>query len=55
MEESFNNTERRVYPRFFIDLPLEYRDMDDSSLRGGIVVNASEGGFPPETSLLVQN
>jgi hypothetical protein len=40
-----DNNERRRYPRFFIDLPLEYRDMDDSCLRGGIVVNASKGGF----------
>jgi hypothetical protein len=45
MEGSFNNKERRKYPRFFIDLPLEYRDMDGSCLGGAIVVNASEGGF----------
>jgi hypothetical protein len=45
MEGSFNNRERRSYPRFFIDLPLEYRDMDGSCLHGGIVVNASEAGF----------
>ena len=45
MEGSSNNRERRRYPRVFIDLPLEYREMDDSSLRGAIVVNASEGGF----------
>ena len=45
MEGSFDSRERRRYPRFFIDLPAEYRDMDDSCLRGAIVVNASEGGF----------
>ena len=45
MEGSFNNKERRRYPRFSIDLPLEYREMGDSCLRGAIVVNASEGGF----------
>lgn len=45
MEGSSNKRERRSYPRFIIDLPLEYRDMDDSCLRGAIVVNASEGGF----------
>jgi hypothetical protein len=45
MEESLNNRERRRYPRFLIDLPLEYRDMDNSHARGGIVVNASETGF----------
>jgi hypothetical protein len=45
MEGSFDSRERRRYPRFFIDLPAEYRDMNDSCLRGAIVVNASEGGF----------
>ncbi len=50
MEESFDNKERRSYPRVIIDLPLEYRDMDGSCLRGGIVVNASEGGFLIETT-----
>ena len=45
MEGSFDSRERRRYPRFFIDLPAEYRDMGDSCLRGAIVVNASEGGF----------
>ncbi|MGZ3538874.1 MAG: PilZ domain-containing protein, partial [Thermodesulfobacteriota bacterium] len=45
MEKPFNNRERRNHPRFFIDLPLEYRDMDGSCLRGAIVVNASERGF----------
>ena len=42
---SFDKRERRGYPRFIVDLPLEYRDMDGSCLRGGIVANASEGGF----------
>jgi hypothetical protein len=42
---SFNKKERRRYPRFIVDLPLEYRDRDGSCLRGGILVNASEGGF----------
>ncbi len=45
MEESLDNKEKRRYPRFLIDLPLEYRDMDGSCLRGGIVANASETGF----------
>lgn len=45
MEKPFNNREKRSHPRFFIDLPVEYRDMDDSCLRGAIVVNASEKGF----------
>jgi hypothetical protein len=33
-----------------VDLPLEYRVTDGPSLRGGIVVNASEGGFLIETT-----
>ncbi|MGZ3493892.1 MAG: PilZ domain-containing protein [Thermodesulfobacteriota bacterium] len=45
MEGSFNSRERRSYPRFIVDLPFEYRDLDGSCLRGGIVANASEGGF----------
>jgi len=49
MEGSFDNKERRSHPRFIIDLPLEYRDMDGSCLRGGIVVNVSEGGLLIET------
>ena len=49
MEGSFNNKERRSHPRFIVDLPLEYRDMNDSRLRGAIVVNVSEGGLLIET------
>jgi hypothetical protein len=49
MGETSNNREKRRHPRFFIDLPAEYRDMGDSCLRGAIVVNASEGGFLIET------
>jgi hypothetical protein len=45
MKEPFYNRERRRYPRFLIDLPLEYRSLDDSRLHGGIVVNASEVGI----------
>ena len=45
MKKPFSGKDRRKYPRFLIDLPLEYRDVDGSSLRGAIVVNAGEGGF----------
>ena len=45
MGEPFGNKSRRRYPRFLIDLPLEYREMDDSGLRGAMAVNASERGF----------
>jgi hypothetical protein len=49
MEGSFNNRERRSHPRVIVDLPLEYQGMGDPCLRGGIVVNVSEGGFLIET------
>jgi hypothetical protein len=45
MEKPFSNKNRRRHPRFFIDVPLEYRDKDESCLRGAMVVNAGEGGF----------
>ena len=48
--ESFDNRERRRYPRVLIDLPIEYREMDESCLRGAIVVNAGEGGFLIEST-----
>jgi hypothetical protein len=50
MGGSFNNRERRRYPRVFIDLPLEYQVMGDSCLHGAIVVDASEGGFLIEST-----
>jgi hypothetical protein len=50
MEGSVTNRERRSYPRFIIDLPLEYRDTNGPCLRGGIVINASEGGVLIETT-----
>ena len=45
MEGSFNNREKRSHPRFVIDVPVEYREMGDSCLRGGIVIDVSEGGL----------
>jgi len=50
MEGSFSNKEKRSHPRIVINLPVEYRDMGDSCLRGGIVVNAGEGGFLIEST-----
>jgi hypothetical protein len=50
MEGSLNNREKRRYPRTSIDLPLEYQYPGDSSLRGAMVVNASEGGFLIEST-----
>ena len=50
MEESYSDREKRSHPRFIIDLPFEYRASNALCLRGGIVVNASEGGFLIETT-----
>jgi hypothetical protein len=45
LEPLSNNKERRRYPRVIIDLPLEYRDMNDVYSHGGIAVNASKEGL----------
>jgi hypothetical protein len=45
MEESDYLKERRGFPRFFIELPLEYRVVNASYSHGGLVVNLSEGGL----------
>ncbi|NWG03649.1 MAG: PilZ domain-containing protein [Syntrophaceae bacterium] len=37
--------ERRRYPRFVIDLPLEYQIKSNSNAHGGLVLNASEAGL----------
>jgi hypothetical protein len=49
LEELSNCEERRRFPRYLVDLPLDYWERDDSCLHGGIVVNASEGGFLVES------
>ncbi len=50
MGRSFNDIEKRRYPRVLIDFPLEYQDLGDSCLHGAIVVNAGEGGFLIEST-----
>jgi hypothetical protein len=50
MEGLLNNRDRRRYPRIVINLPLEYEEKEDSSLRGAMVVNAGEGGFLIEST-----
>jgi hypothetical protein len=50
MGESSSNRDRRRYPRIVINLPLVYQEKDGSCLRGGIVVNAGEGGFLMEST-----
>jgi c-di-GMP-binding flagellar brake protein YcgR len=39
------STDRRQYPRVYMDLPLEYRVGYAPHARGGIVIDASETGF----------
>jgi hypothetical protein len=45
MERLVHFEERRKYPRFLIDLPLEYRTSSNHNAHGGIVLNASEAGL----------
>ena len=39
------NLERRKYPRFTVNLPIEYHRLDSSTRYTGRVLNASEGGL----------
>ncbi|MGQ9510060.1 MAG: PilZ domain-containing protein [Thermodesulfobacteriota bacterium] len=39
------NIERRKYPRFSIDLPIEYSHLSSSITHPGRALNASEGGL----------
>jgi c-di-GMP-binding flagellar brake protein YcgR len=39
------NLERRKYPRFTVNLPIEYLRLDSSTRYTGRVLNASEGGL----------
>lgn len=45
MESSNDFEERRKYPRFSIDLPLEYQIRSNPNGHGGLVLNASETGL----------
>jgi len=45
MERLNDYTEKRRYPRLFMDLPLEYKVMDVPHAHGGLVVNLSEVGL----------
>ena len=45
MESPGEFKDRRKYPRSLVDLPLEYWIKDLPHAHGGVVVNASEGGF----------
>ena len=39
------NFEKRKHPRFNIDLPVEYCQIDSTTHRNGWAINASEGGL----------
>ena len=45
MENPNDIRERRKYPRSLLNLPFEYRVRDLPHAHGGLVVDASEGGF----------
>jgi len=45
MQDSNHVKEKRKHPRFYLDLPLEYRVLDAPHAHGGLVVNASESGL----------
>ena len=45
MESPDDYKERRMYPRSLLNLPFEYRVKESPRAHGGVVVDASEGGF----------
>ena len=45
MQESDSIREKRRHPRFYLNLPIEFRVMDTSSVHGAMIVNASETGL----------
>jgi hypothetical protein len=45
MQDSNHIREKRKHPRFYLDLPLEYRVIDVPQAHGALVVNASETGL----------
>ena len=45
MESPNDYEERRKYPRSLLNLPFEYRVKESPRAHGGVVVDASEGGF----------
>jgi len=45
MQDSIHIREKRKHPRFYLDLPLEYRVIDVPQAHGALVVNVSESGL----------
>jgi hypothetical protein len=44
-QDAESTREKRKHPRFYLNLPIEFRMMDASYVRGAMVVNASETGL----------
>ena len=44
-EQKGNKNDRRQYPRFRLDLPLEHQVMGSPNVFGGIAIDGSEEGF----------
>ena len=44
-QESNSTREKRKHPRFYLNLPIEFRVIDAPSVHGAIIVNASETGL----------
>jgi hypothetical protein len=45
IRESASTKEKRRHPRFYLSLPIEFRVLDAPSVRGAMIVNASESGL----------
>jgi hypothetical protein len=43
--ESNSTSEKRRHPRFYLNLPIEFRVTDAPSIHGAMIVNASETGL----------
>ncbi len=49
-QESDSIGEKRRHPRFYLNLPIEFRVKDAPSVHGAMVVNASETGLLMQSS-----
>ena len=44
-QESDSTREKRRHPRFYLNLPIEFRVIDAPSVHGAMIINASETGL----------
>jgi hypothetical protein len=44
-QDSDSTREKRKHPRFYLNLPIEFRVMNDQHVLGAMIVNASESGL----------